>query len=124
MNFQRSVLLIGVIILIISIIIMTFSIISFNNRKQIWAPSISMCPDYWNIIKNKENGLLICMPGEHNSGDASGTLGFNVNKYPSNRDKALFAHKYNIVWDGISNNPKLLDNEESSKSIFSLFGWN
>ena len=118
MQFQKQVLLIALIILIISIIIITIAIIIFNNRKQIWAPFISKCPDYWKIIKNKDSGLITCYPDGYNTGNISGELGFNVNKYPSNRDKAIFSHKYNIVWDGISNNPRLTEYHDTTKISF------
>jgi len=126
MSFQKQVILVALAIFFISIIVMTITIIIFNNRKQKWSPSVSKCPDYWKIFKDPNNGIISCLPNSDgiNSGTSSGKYGFNTMTYPTLQDKAIFATKYDIVWDGITNNPKLMNENKDEiykYSIFSLF---
>lgn len=120
LNFQKSLILISIVVFFISIIIVSFQLIRIYNRKEKWPPSFSKCPDYWKLVKNND-GSLYCMTDNYNIGSSSGN--FNIALLPTKKDKAIFAAKYSVNWDGITNDPTIMQNlnTDPPKSIFWLF---
>ena len=112
--FQKIILIIAIIILIVALFLIGISIRSAK-RNTTWPPVIPNCPDYWfidgsgNNIKciNKRN-LGTCKPS---SGTKHLTMDFNVPPYigsNGNCAKYTWANNCGLAWDGINygiNNP-------------------
>ena len=102
-GFNRTVITIALIILIITLI--AFGITIYHSKqKTLWPPETSECPDYWDVVgKNscKVNQTL------GNTGNGSCQFqSFEDSKYKGNggrREKCEWAKQCGIYWDGISN---------------------
>jgi hypothetical protein len=112
--FQRIVLIIAIIILIISLLLIGLSIRS-SKRNIAWPPLVPVCPDYWFIDGSGNNTKCInkrnlgtCKPS---SGTKHLTMNFNVSPYigaNGNCAKYTWANNCGLAWDGINygvNNP-------------------
>tara|TARA_B100001093_G_C26239267_1_gene763634 strand:- start:186 stop:506 length:321 start_codon:yes stop_codon:yes gene_type:complete len=104
MNFQKIVITIAVILLILSL---AFIGTAINSEKKniVYPPVIAECPDYWK--HDIENNKCI---NENNLGNAEiNEFDLNiVNKLPL-CDKFKLSKQLKIFWDGISNNAKLIN---------------
>jgi hypothetical protein len=111
--FQKTILIIAIVILIISLIIIGFSI--QNTKNNTWPPTVPNCPDYWMIEGSENNSKCInvknlgtCQPF---SGDKHLIMNFNEAPYNGsngNCAKYTWANNCNLAWDGINygvNNP-------------------
>ena len=110
LNFRKTLVLVAVIIFLFLIPITTIVILRENNKKQIWAPMISQCPDYWKLSKTKE-GYIKCSPNEQKSNSGGNSNPFFTYQLPSKQSKYDFAINNRIVWDGITNNTELINNQ-------------
>ena len=116
MTFQKKVLIIAVIILIL-----TLSIIGYMLWKAkgttLYPPEIAMCPDFWEVVEKKEEGSmaqtgkLLCRPNpdlgdKGNIGDyTGGEFDFSKPEYQGvkgNQKKKTWAEGLGIYWDGIT----------------------
>jgi hypothetical protein len=123
LNFRKTLLLVAVIIFLFLIPITTILIMRENNRKQIWAPMISQCPDYWKLSKTKE-GYIKCSPNEQKSNSGANTSPFFTYQLPTKKNKYDFAVNNRIVWDGITNNTELINQQRAppERNIGMLLG--
>ncbi len=100
--FQKIVLTVAIIILILTLVIM--GLLMFNHRSTLqWPPEVSSCPDYFtatskNICENTEKIKVLntnCNTGDFSSAGYQGNAG--------NERKCLWAQECGVAWDGISN---------------------
>jgi len=122
-SFRKASILIAVVVFLLLTPVFIIIIIRANNKKQIWVPMISKCPDYWGLSVN-DKGEVRCKPDKHNSDYVQNTHGFYTYQLTTKKDKYNYAIKNNIVWDGITNDPSLAETETppKPKSIFWLLG--
>lgn len=130
-SFQIIVLLIATVVLILILTVIGITL-SKNRNKVVFPPIANQCPDYWKVSSDGIS-CIIPMSGEINSGSifsggptipfvsdpantanyvpgfntTNSTINFNdpgwvVNKN-STCNKQIWAKKYKIVWDGVSN---------------------
>ncbi len=124
MSFRKASILVAAITFLFLTPIFIIIIIRANNKKQIWAPMVSKCPDYWAISKNKQD-YVKCTPGKNNSGGVLNPNGFFTYQLPTKQDKYNYAIKNGVVWDGITNNTSLMNAgeiETPQRSFFWLLG--
>ena len=92
LNFRKTLVLVAVIIFLFLIPITTIVILRESNKKQIWAPMISQCPDYWKLSKTKE-GYIKCSPNQQKSNSGGNSNPFFTYQLPSKQNKYNFAIK-------------------------------
>jgi ABC-type glycerol-3-phosphate transport system permease component len=125
LNFRKTLLLIAAIVFLFLIPITTIAILRANTKKQIWAPMISQCPDYWNLSKT-ENGYTKCSPNvdKSNTGSNRNINPFYTFQLPTKKTKYDYAVKNGLTWDGITNNTELISKQkiQPDRNIGQLFG--
>jgi hypothetical protein len=110
-GFQKTVLMIAIVILIISLIIIGVAM-SYATDKN-WPPYIPQCPDYWvmdgsgndtKCINVKNLGVNRCT-----TANTPGYRNFTINTYKAfgesddaNCRKFTFARDCRVSWDGIT----------------------
>lgn len=95
MSFQKTVLIIALIIFSIMLFFIALAMKGLKKSQQ-YPAEISECPDYW--VKNEDNA---CVPvGNHNMGDIDNN---NCSSYIGTEEKKQFASKCGIEWDGVNN---------------------
>jgi|TARA_B110001450_G_scaffold252195_1_gene273483 hypothetical protein len=105
-NFQKIVLVISIILLIVAMGFIATAIINQNHIVD-FPPVISECPDYWshNVEQNK------CINdrelGEYIDNQKLNEFGINDSNYATMCSKKNMMENYKLSWDGITNNPKL-----------------
>lgn len=107
LNFRKTLILVAVVVFLFLMPIITILILRENNKKQIWAPMVSQCPDYWKISKTKE-GYIKCSPNNQKSNTGGNTKPFFTYQLPTKKNKYDFAIKNRIMWDGIVNDSQLI----------------
>lgn len=108
-NFQKIVIIIAIILLILALAFIATAISNDKKNTQ-YPPVISECPDYWkhNVERN------VC-ENVHNLGkktsDGSKIKDFDLNMLNKLTlcDKLSGSKYLNLSWDGITNNPKLIN---------------
>jgi hypothetical protein len=123
-SFQKIILIIAIVILIICLIVIGFSI--NNTKNNVWPPVVPNCPDYWVIDRSSNNTTCInikdlgtCPPL---SGDKHLKMDFSVAPYigsNGNCAKYTWANNCGLAWDGINygvNNPCAVSSSSSSSS--------
>ena len=105
MTFQKIVVTIAIVILILTLVVL--GILIYNNRnEEQFPPEIGNCPDYF-VMKQKEGGDLgvpidMCF-NQHNLGNKSeGCVWFDP-KDATKKDRKTFAKQCGLTWDGITN---------------------
>lgn len=98
MNFQYSILILAIILLIVGYIILSYSI-KASIKAQKWPPYISKCPDYW--IDTNGNGSA-CKSSNVNS--SSGQLCSGIVDFSKYTDcqKYNISNACGIYWDGLN----------------------
>jgi len=113
-NFNRTVLLVASVLLILGLIIIGFFIVK-SVEDSAYPPIISDCPDYWNVEYDSVTGKKKCTNNSINSGIASNNCrNYSVDLFTANGTseydvicaKNRWATRCNIHWDGITNNSK------------------
>lgn len=107
MNFQKVVLIISAIILIIVLLFIGYSLSQSKSDIQ-WPPMIGDCPDFWvDLSGNGEACFNSHSLGKCNipTADEQGTKNFNT--YPYNAEngtcaKYTWAKGCGVSWDGIT----------------------
>lgn len=113
-GFQKIVLFLAVVILIIALVVIGLALA--NSKNNVWPPMISNCPDYWGAIDGSGNNAMCinskdlgtCKP---TNGTKHLTMDFNVAPYIGSNSqcaKYTWAKNCGISWDGITygvNNP-------------------
>ncbi len=123
MSFRKASILVAVVTFLFLTPIFIIIIIRANNKKKIWAPMVSKCPDYWTISKNNQDEIK-CTPGTANSKNVLNPNGFYTYQLPTKQNKYDYAIKNDIEWDGITNDESLIKGapEKQNKTIFWLMG--
>lgn len=109
MNFQRIVIIIATILLILALTFIGYSLY-INKHNMVFPPVTPVCPDYWKA-KNNECINTLHLGTCKNTAE-NNTMNFNVPHYQGNTancNKFKWAKDCNISWDGITNNPKICD---------------
>ena len=111
-NFRKTLVLTAVLVFLFLIPFTIIGILRVNTKKQIWAPMISQCPDYWKLSKNSD-GYLKCSPNVHksNTGGNKNINPFFTYQLPSKKSKYDYAMKNGLMWDGITNNTDLISQQ-------------
>ena len=109
MHFQKIILIVGVIFLVVVLLFIARAL-NKSNQPDVWPPVIGDCPDYW--IDMSGNGAA-CLNkkklGKCNvpyTGDMN-TMNFNVPPFNSSGktgmcSKYTWATNCNVTWDGIT----------------------
>jgi hypothetical protein len=108
MTFQKVILTIAVVGLILMLVIIGLSMYKSTSSGMVWPPMVGSCPDYWLDLKgNGEQcynvkSLGICNLPRTNE---KNTMNFNVS--PFNGDdgtcsKYTWANNCKVTWDGIT----------------------
>ena len=105
MGFQKTVLIIALVILTIAIIFIS-TVISKNESNKKWPPEVGTCPPYY--VVSTENGEVKCKrdPNAPRIGEAVGSCNMlNLKQGDtiiSDKQKCEWANSCKIQWDGIS----------------------
>jgi hypothetical protein len=123
-GFQKLILFIAIIILLISLVVITISL--YNSRNANWPPLVPSCPDYWISDGSGNNAscinvkdLGVCKPS---SGDLHLKMNFNNAPYTGANGtcaKYTWANNCKVAWDGLNygvNNPCGAGSSSSSGS--------
>lgn len=105
--FQKLILMIAVIILLISLVVIAFALHKSKNTN--WPPLVPSCPDYWlsdgsgnNMTCTNVKHLGVCKPP---SGKKYLTMNFNNAPFTGANGtcaKYTWANKCKIAWDGLT----------------------
>ena len=119
MTFQKKVLVIAVIILILTLTIIGYMLWKAKGTTM-YPPEIAMCPDFWEVVEKKDDapgvgpaqtGKMLCRPNpdlgdKGNIGDyTGGDFDFSKPEYQGpkgNQKKKAWAEGLGIYWDGIT----------------------
>jgi hypothetical protein len=110
LNFQKIVLIIAIVILIVSLVFIGMQI-KKSNSKQVWPPFVPQCPDFWKMNSSGKcvrptpdnapgiNDTEECYPGDNlgidfTTGDYAGAGGACKKKQWANTCQA--------AWEGIT----------------------
>ena len=107
-GFQKAVLIVAVIILIIALVVMGL-VLASGKKGETWPPLVSDCPDWWVIDGSGNNAtcsnvkdLGVCPA---NSGDKHQVMNFNSSAFTGDNGtcaKYNWANKCKVSWDGIT----------------------
>ena len=104
MNFQKSVLVIAIILFLI-IMLMIGVIIRSHDKNKLFPPEVPHCPDYWESMGQEgcrnTHGL-----GNIEKTECGGDVKFTEQKYQGEsgrKNKCEWARNCEVEWDGITN---------------------
>ena len=140
--FNKIVLTIATVVLIISLVVVVFLVIASNENEK-FPPLIPDCPDYWdlniNFNDNDHTKSISCInrstvntPAPSNSKHDKSCASYdvltgNITAEDNLTHKCNWATKCNVVWDGVTNNPAACqkqsndsDDSDSSDSSTSI----
>ena len=106
-GFQKTVLIIAIVILIISLVLM--ALLLGNNSNANWPPTVPSCPDWWIMDGSGNNAkctnikdLGICKAQQ---GETHQSMNFNADMFTGDNGdcaKYTWANKCKVSWDGIT----------------------
>ena len=107
MGFQKTVLIVALVILTLAIIVMA-TVISNNESKKKWPPEVATCPPFYKV--HGENGIISCKldasdaigNGDSNCQTKQMTVAGDNSKFISDQDKCNWANGCGVHWDGIT----------------------
>jgi len=106
MSFQRIVLTIAAILLIV--VLAVFAVLLYNKAAVKFPPEISNCPDYFVMKKKTEDGgvgEMVCY-NDKTLGDSSCGRWYDTSKVPQTKagkkEKCLKAKRCRWTWEGIT----------------------
>ena len=108
MNFQKIVLVIASLLLIISLTFIGYTLYYHKFNKK-FPPVIAECPDFW---KASKKGICENPRGLGNN-NCRGAMNFNQNRFQGhdgNCNKAKWANHCGVSWSGITNDPNICKN--------------
>ena len=112
MNFQKIVLLIASVILLLSLLFVAFAMLFLNKGKK-YPPVVGSCPDYWE--KRVVNGSQTCV-NVKKLGTCPDNMNFDAPPYlgaGGDCSKARWAKGCNLTWDGITNVPDICSSQRA-----------
>ena len=107
MEFQKTVLIIALVILVITLVLLS-AIISNKAKNKEWPPEISTCPPYYRVQTNDDGMGSTCVRVDENrkigdDSDNCATLPLFENGKPKTfAQKREWAEGCRIKWDGIN----------------------
>jgi len=120
MNFQKIVLFIAIILLILALIV--FGSMLYSDAK-VYPPTDAQCPDYWIDMSGGIGTSGYCI-NEKNLGKGScpNRMNFNTGMWTGEDglcNKLKWAKACDLTWDGITNNPTACsgDNAEAGEDL-------
>ena len=123
MNFQKIVLYIAIILLIIALIV--FGSMLYTD-KNVYPPTQAQCPDYWMDMSGGIGTGGYCINVKNlGKGGCSNRMNFNTGVWTGDDglcNKQKWAKACDLTWDGVTNNPKACgddDNEEGEDLLAS-----
>ena len=105
-GFQKTVLIIAIIVLIITLVVLGFVL---NSGDETWPPLVPVCPDWWiadgsgnntTCINVKDLGVCSAQSGKKHQ-----SMNFNSAPYTGDNGtcaKYTWANKCQVTWDGIT----------------------
>ena len=102
MNFQKIVLVVAIIILILMLTFIGYALYSHRFNLK-FPPVTAECPDYW-VAKKKE------CTNPKNLGKCKGPKNFNSKAYKGHDGdcaKSKWANNCGVTWQGITSNPDI-----------------
>lgn len=117
MTFQEIVLTVAVVLLIICLIMIGWAL--RKNKKEVdFPPVLPVCPDYWEVVldpddeEGKPKGCKnVNNLGDDGDGDDGDEVIYDIINY-DNCHKSQWARAKGLTWDGITNDPKVCDNND------------
>lgn len=107
MNFQQIVLLVAGIFLAIMFIVIIVSYTLLKKETK-YPPIVGECPDFWEIGIDNADGKAKCFnPHQLGTSNCRNAMDFNDATYGGiggNCEKAKWAKRCNLSWDGLTNN--------------------
>jgi hypothetical protein len=106
-GFQKTVLIVAIIILIITLIVIGVAL-SKKSAEIGWPPMVPQCPDYWTIDGSGNNAICVNVKdlGTCKSvGSKHKTMNFNTSEFTGSQgtcNKYNWATNCNVSWDGIT----------------------
>ena len=106
-GFQKIVLIIAIIVLIVTLVIMGLAL--GTSSAETWPPLVSDCPDWWiadgsgnnsKCINVKDLGVCPAQEGKKHQ-----NMSFNLPAFTGSNEmcaKYTWANKCNVTWDGIT----------------------
>lgn len=98
MNFQYSILILAIILLIVGTIILSYSV-KASVKSQKWPPYVSNCPDYWLDTDGHGSACKSSIMNQSPGALCSGVVNFS--KY-NDCQKYNISNQCSIYWDGIN----------------------
>jgi len=111
MNFQKTIITVAIVILIIMLVVIGMALSKASNSET-WPPVIGECPDYWvDMSGNGEACLNTHSLGRCNipSESNKATMNFNQNPFTGENgtcSKYKWATACQVTWDGITSGVK------------------
>ena len=104
MGFQKTVLIIALVILTIAIIFIS-TVISKNEANKVWPPEVGTCPPYY-IVSTEDGVKCKRDPNSPRIGEDNQSCNMlnlkDGNNFISDKAKCEWANSCKIQWDGIS----------------------
>jgi hypothetical protein len=106
-GFQKTVLIIAIIVLIITLVVM--GLVLSSGSGETWPPSVPVCPDWWIADGSGNNSTCINVkdlgvcPAQ--SGKKHQNMNFNSSIFTGDNGtcaKYTWANKCKVTWDGIT----------------------
>ena len=114
-SFQKNVLMIAAVLLIISLIL--FAVLMIQSSKK-YPPVVANCPDYWVDLSGGVNNDGSSCYNVKNLGKSQckKQMDFNVDFWTGddgNCNKQTWAKGCDLTWDGITNNPDICSENDN-----------
>lgn len=120
MNFQKIVLYIAIILLIVALIV--FGSMLYTDAK-VYPPTQAQCPDYWIDMSGGIGTGGYCINTKNlGKGSCSNRMNFNTGVWTGDDglcNKQKWAKGCDLTWDGVTNNPNACgdDNNEDGEDL-------
>lgn len=107
MNFQKSVLVVAIILLIICLVLIGIAL--YNNKYSTeFPPVVANCPDYWIQKPTTDQNSITCYNIKNlGKSQCEKTMDFSGSTWTGNEglcNKFRWASTCNLTWDGVTNN--------------------
>jgi hypothetical protein len=97
MSFQKTVLIIGAIVLSVMLFFIGLAMQGLKKAQQ-YPPEVSACPDYWS-----KNSSGVCSANPDLNFNSGSTVVCRTYDETANPDKKIWAESCGVKWDGITN---------------------
>ena len=120
MNFQKIVLYMAIILLIVALIV--FGSMLYTDAK-VYPPTQAQCPDYWIDMSGGIGTGGYCINTKNlGKGGCSNRMNFNTGVWTGDDglcNKQKWAKGCDLTWDGVTNNPNACgdDNDEDGEDL-------